>query len=73
MQLRNFIDVFLARHVFGYIRTSPGALDVELQRMVFCTEFLEGWWSWEPLRRYFKLFYLKQPFLFYTAVIGLSF
>ena len=19
--------------------------------MVFCTEFLDGWWSWEPLRR----------------------
>jgi len=26
-------------------------LDVELQHMVFCTEFLDGWWSWEPLRR----------------------
>jgi len=21
------------------------ALDVELQHMVFCTEFLDGWWS----------------------------
>ena len=29
---------------FGYIRPSSGALDVELQRMVFCTEFLDGWW-----------------------------
>jgi len=36
---------------FGYIRPSSGALDVELHHMVFCTEFLDGWWSWEPLRR----------------------
>ena len=36
---------------FGYISPSSGALDVELQHMVYCTEFLEGWWSWEPLRR----------------------
>ena len=36
---------------FGYIRPSSGALDVELQHMVFCTEVLVGWWSWEPLRR----------------------
>jgi len=43
MQLGNFIDVSLARNVSG---TSPssGALDVELQDMVFCTEFLDGWW-----------------------------
>ena len=27
------------------IRQSSGALDVELQHMVFCTEFLDGWWS----------------------------
>ena len=20
--------------------------------MVFCTDFLDGWWSWEPLRRF---------------------
>ena len=45
MQQGNFIDVFLARHVFGYIRPSSGALDVELQRMVLFTEFLDGWWS----------------------------
>ena len=53
MQLGNFIDVFLARHVSGtyYVRPSSGALDVELQHMVFCTEFLDGWWSWEPLCR----------------------
>jgi len=24
---------------------SSGALDVELQHMVFCTEFADGWWS----------------------------
>jgi len=51
MQLSNFIDVFLARQRFGYIRPSSGALDVELQHMVFCTEFVDGWWSWEPLLR----------------------
>jgi len=22
-----------------------------MQHMVFCTEILDGWWSWEPLRR----------------------
>jgi len=49
MQQGNFIDVFLARR-FGYICPSSGALDVQLQHMVFCTEFLDGWWSWEPLR-----------------------
>jgi len=36
---------------FGYIPPSSGALDVELQHSVLCTEFLDGWWSWEPLRR----------------------
>ena len=34
----NFIDIFLAGHVSGYIRPSSGALDVELQHMVLCTE-----------------------------------
>jgi hypothetical protein len=29
----------------GAVRPSSGALDVELQHMVFCTEFLDGWWS----------------------------
>ena len=31
----------------GAVRISPssGALDVELQNMVLCTEFLDGWWS----------------------------
>ena len=47
VQQGNFIDVFLAQHVSG---PSSGALDVELQHMVFCTEFSDGWWSWEPLR-----------------------
>jgi len=54
----------LSSTCFGYIRPSSGALDVELQHMVFCTEFLDGWWSWEPLRRscvasswHFKLFH----------------
>ena len=42
---------FLSSTCFGYIRPSSGALDVELERMVFCTEFVDGWWSWEPLRR----------------------
>jgi len=41
----------LSSTCFGYIRPSSGALDVELQLMVFCNEFLEGWLSWEPLRR----------------------
>jgi len=45
MQLDNFIDVFLARHVSGTYAHHQGALDVELQHMVFCTEFVDGWWS----------------------------
>jgi len=24
---------------------------LKLEHMVFCTQFVEGWWSWEPLRR----------------------
>ena len=51
MQLVNFIDVFLARNISGGIRPSTGVLDVELQHMAFCTESLDRWWSWEPLRR----------------------
>jgi len=46
----NFIGSILSSTCFGYIRLSSGALDVELQHMVFCTEFLDGWWAWEPLR-----------------------
>jgi len=42
---------FCSSTCFRYIRPSSGALDVKLQRMVFYTEFLDGWWSWEPLRR----------------------
>jgi len=45
MQLGNFIDIFLARHVSGTYAPSSGALDVKLQHTVFCTEFLDGWWS----------------------------
>ena len=30
---------------FGYIGPSSGALDIELQHMVFSTEFMDGWWS----------------------------
>ena len=43
MQRGNFIDVFLALHVSGAY--AQGALDVEMQNMVFCTEFVDGWWS----------------------------
>ena len=46
-----FYWCILSSTFFGYIRPSSRALDVELQHMVFCTEFLDGWWSWEPLRR----------------------
>jgi len=47
MQLGNLIDVFLARHVLG----TYAHHQLELQHMVFCTECLEGWWSWQPSRR----------------------
>ena len=40
----------LSSTCFGRIRRLSGALDVELQHMVFWTEFLDGWWSWEQLR-----------------------
>ena len=49
--IRWFYWCILSSICFGYIRSSSGALDVELQPMVFCTEFLDGWWSWELLRR----------------------
>ena len=51
MQQGNFIKCILSSTCFGHIRPSSGASDVELQHMVFCTEFLDGWWSWEPLCR----------------------
>jgi len=41
----------LSSTCFGRIRPSSGALDAELQHIVFCTEFVGGWWFWEPLRR----------------------
>jgi len=50
-ETRWFYWCILSSTCFGYIRPSSGALDVELQDMVFCTEFLDEWWSWEPLRR----------------------
>ena len=48
---RQFYWCIFSSTCFGYIRPSSGALDAELQHVVFCTEFLEGWWSWEPLLR----------------------
>jgi len=48
---RYFYWCILNSTCFGYICPSSGALDVELQHLVFHTEFLDGWWSWEPLRR----------------------
>ena len=48
---REFYLCVLSSTCFGYIRPSSGALDFELQHMVFCTKFLDGWWSWEPLYR----------------------
>jgi len=46
---RLFYWYILSSTCIGYIRPPSGALDVELQHMVFCTEFLDGWWSCEPL------------------------
>jgi len=48
---RQFYWCILSSTCFGYIRPSSGEFDVELQHMVFCTKDLDGWWSWEPLRR----------------------
>jgi len=48
---RLFYWYILSWTCFGYIRPSSGTLDVALQHMVFCTKFVEWWWSWEPLRR----------------------
>jgi len=36
------LPFILSSTCFGYIRPSSGALDVELQHMVFCTEFWMG-------------------------------
>ena len=48
---RLIYSCILSSTCFRYIRLSSGALDVELQHMVFRTEFLDGWWSWELMRR----------------------
>ena len=40
---------FLNSTCFGRIRPSSG--DVKLQHMVFCTQYVDGWWSWELLHR----------------------
>ena len=50
MQLGNFIYVFLARHVSGTYAIIR-SIRCWVAALVFCTEFLDGWWSWEPLRR----------------------
>jgi hypothetical protein len=50
MQQCNLLK-FSSSTCFGRIRPSSGVLDVKLQRTVFCTQFVDGWWSWEPLRR----------------------
>ena len=42
---------FFSSTCFGRIRPSSGTLDVKLQHKVFCTEFVDGWWSWELLCR----------------------
>jgi len=31
-------------------------LDAELQHTVYCTEFLDRWWSWELLRRVYSVY-----------------
>ena len=49
--IRSFYWCILSSTCFGYIHPSSEALDLELHHMAFCTEFLDGWWSWEPLRR----------------------
>jgi len=51
MQLGNVYWCILNSTCFEYIRPSSEGLDVELQHTVYCTEFLDGWWSWEPMRR----------------------
>ena len=51
MQQGNFIDVFLARHVPGTYAHHQEHWMLSCSYMVFCIKFLDGWWSWEPLRR----------------------
>ena len=45
MQKGYFINVFLARHVSGKYSHHQKHWMCELQHMVFCTVFVEGWWS----------------------------
>ena len=49
--IRQIYWCILSSTCFGYIRPSSGALDVKLQHMVFCTDFLDGCWFWEQLCR----------------------
>jgi len=44
MMMMMMMMMILSSTCFGHIRPSSGALDVELQHMVVCTEFLDGWW-----------------------------
>ena len=48
---RSFYWCILSSTCYRCIRPSSGASDVKLQHTVFCTEFVDGRWSWEPLRR----------------------
>ena len=49
MQQGNFINVFLARHVSGtYTHHQEHQT---LSCTIWFSEFLDEWWSWEPLRR----------------------
>ena len=59
---RSLYWCILSSTCFGYISPSSGALDVELQHMVFCTEFLDGWWSWEPLCTVWMVPYGRKPY-----------
>jgi len=41
---------FLSSTCFGLVCPSSRALDVKLQHMVFCTQFVDRGWSSKPLR-----------------------
>ena len=51
MQQCDEYSSFLSSTCFGRIRPSSRALEVKLQHMVLCTQSVDRWWSWEPLRR----------------------
>jgi len=51
MQLGNFIDVFLARHVSGTYAHHQEHYMLSCSMWFSAPSFLDGWWSWEPLRR----------------------